>query len=230
MLAGGQSSRMGRDKAWLELAGMPLVLHAVTKLQRVCRDVAVLGSDEALQAYAPVVSDLHPGCGPMSGIEAALVHSAFDWNMILPVDVPFLPTSLLRHWAGATISQGRRDGTRMAMFVVEGVAQPALLMVHREVAPYLSVSLGRGEYKMEPALSAAAEGLAVKLGVPAQQVLRKWAWDAKSELTVGESFPAGPAWVVPTEAQQEAKHLWFANLNTPEEFAKAERHLGALGT
>ena len=230
MLAGGQSSRMGRDKAWLELAGKPLVQHAVTKLQRVCRDVAVLGSDEGLRAYAPVVEDLHPGCGPMSGMEAALVHSGHDWNLILPVDVPFLPTALLRYWAGATISHGRRDGTRVAMFVVEGIPQPALLMIHREVAPYLTNSIFHGEYKLGPTLYGAAGDLAEKLGVPAQQLLRRWAWGAESKLTVGESFPVGPTWATPTEAQEAAKHLWFANLNTPEDFAEAERNLGALDT
>ncbi len=43
VLAGGKSSRMGRDKALLELAGSPLLGHAVTKLRRVCVDVRVLG-------------------------------------------------------------------------------------------------------------------------------------------------------------------------------------------
>jgi hypothetical protein len=37
-------------------------------------------------------------------------------------------------------------------------------------------------------------------------------------------------WLATTEAQQMAKHLWFANLNTPDEFAEAERHLDALDT
>jgi molybdopterin-guanine dinucleotide biosynthesis protein A len=38
------------------------------------------------------------------------------------------------------------------------------------------------------------------------------------------------AWLATTEAQQAAKHLWFANLNTPEEFAEAEQFAGALDT
>ena len=51
---------MGRDKALLELGGKPLVLHAVKKLRRVCMDVRVLGSNPALEAYAPLVPDMHP--------------------------------------------------------------------------------------------------------------------------------------------------------------------------
>jgi molybdopterin-guanine dinucleotide biosynthesis protein A len=33
-----------------------------------------------------------------------------------------------------------------------------------------------------------------------------------------------------TKAQRAARHLWFANLNTPQEFAEAERHVDALDT
>ncbi len=40
----------------------------------------------------------------------------------------------------------------------------------------------------------------------------------------------GEAWRYTTEAQQAAKRLWFANLNTPEEFAEAERFVDALDT
>ena len=90
VLAGGKSSRMGRDKALLELAGKPLVLHAVVKLRRVCIDVSILGNDPALDAYAPLVRDVHADCGPMGAMEAALLHSRYDWNLFLPVDMPFL--------------------------------------------------------------------------------------------------------------------------------------------
>src|SRR6185437_8626930 len=75
VLAGGKSSRMGRDKAMLELAGKPLVQRAVEKLRRVCAEVFVVGNRPELEAYAPVVQDLHEECGPLGGIEAALLRS-----------------------------------------------------------------------------------------------------------------------------------------------------------
>ena len=47
---------MGRDKALLELAGKPLVLHAVTKLRRLCADVSVLSNNPELATrYGPLV-------------------------------------------------------------------------------------------------------------------------------------------------------------------------------
>src|ERR1039457_2185492 len=83
VLAGGRSSRMGTDKALLQLAGKPLIAHAVAKLRRICADVHILGSKPALAAFAPLVPDLHPNCGPVGGMEAALAHSTQDWSLIL---------------------------------------------------------------------------------------------------------------------------------------------------
>ena len=65
---------MGREKALMELAGKPLIRHAVKKLHRVCIDVQILTNNEELERFAPVVHDIHQDCGPMSGMEAGLCH------------------------------------------------------------------------------------------------------------------------------------------------------------
>ena len=117
VLAGGRSSRMGRDKATLDLGGKPLVARAVEKLRRVCAEVKVLSGDPGLEAYAPVVRDLHADCGPMGGMEAALSSSGFDWNLFLPVDVPFLPAAYLEEWVRGTLPGAEERGARVLMFM-----------------------------------------------------------------------------------------------------------------
>ena len=107
MLAGGKSSRMGRDKALLELAGKPLVLHAVTKLRRVCSEVQILSSKAELERFAPLVRDMREGCGPLGGMEAGLGHSWHEWNLFMPVDMPFLPSAFLDNWVRRS-SPGRK--------------------------------------------------------------------------------------------------------------------------
>ncbi len=218
VLAGGRSSRMGRDKALLELVGRPLVSRAVLKLERVSRDVRILSSNDALGEFAPVVPDLHPGCGPLGGIEAALADSAHDWNLILPVDVPFLPTAFLDWWVRMVSAQ---EGLRLGMFRVDEVPQPALLMIHREIGPYVSASLGRGEYKLMPALRACAEALAAKRGVFCGAVFQSLPVDEHLQFE-------GTAWAKITEAQRANQSRWFANLNTPEDFDEAELRVDAL--
>jgi molybdopterin-guanine dinucleotide biosynthesis protein A len=231
VLAGGKSSRMGRDKAFLELAGKPLALHAVVKLRRVCRDVHILSNNRELDAFAPLVLDLHEGCGPLSGLEAALEHSRHEWNLIMPVDMPFLPSAFLDRWVRLMLRR-QKEGVRVAIFTVGGYPQPALCMLHQDVKPYLSRALQRGAFKLFPLFEAVGKELAVEQGLPPGKGFFNWPWrnDQGFSVTHGPVPQERESWWTPTEAQQKIRHLWFANLNTPEEFAEAERHLDALDT
>ena len=220
---------MGQDKALLTLAGKPLVEHAVTKLRRICAEVAILSNNEELARFAPVVRDLHPDCGPMSGIEAALAHAAHEWSLILPVDVPFVPAAMLHGWVERVLRDPRN---RLAMMHVGDVPQPTMLCVHREMAPYLTDALAQGRYKLYPELRAAAEDLRVRQGGAAWRELPydAFAWGEGSSFPAGESTPAGPMWARSTEAQERAGAFYFMNLNTPEDFAEAEQHVDVLDT
>ncbi len=108
LLAGGRSSRMGREKAELLFHGERLVQHQADKL----RSVGV--SDLLLSGYAgPVdgtrfVPDRFPHCGPMSGIHAGLLAAEHDAALVLAVDTPLVPPALLEellrvHREGITV-------------------------------------------------------------------------------------------------------------------------------
>jgi len=233
VLAGGKSSRMGRNKALLELAGKPLVLHAVTKLRRFCEDVRILSANRELAVYAPLVEDLHPGCGPIGGIEAALKHSRHQWNLLMPVDMPFFPSSFLSAWVARDVGLAEARGTRVALFTVFGRPQPLFSLLHRDVAQFVSEAVSRCEYKVFPVLEKAGKELAERQRLPLRHVLINLHWGEEPQVSIAHGAGAESdieTWEVLTEAQQRAKQLWFANLNTPEEFAEAERHLDALDT
>jgi molybdopterin-guanine dinucleotide biosynthesis protein A len=229
VLAGGKSSRMGRDKALLELGGKPLIWHAVTKLGRVCADVQILSSNPELERFAPLVRDMHAGCGPLGGLEAGLGHSWHEWNLFMPVDMPFLPSAFLDHWVRTVIARERR-GARVAMFTVGGVPQPLFCLLHREVALFVHEAMQRGEYKVFPVLEGAGKELAERQEVLLGSAFLNLPWDEGAEFSAGVGTEKGEPWWTVTKAQQRAKELWFANLNMPEEFAEAEKHLDALDT
>jgi len=92
VLAGGQSTRMGRDKALLRLGGQTLLERALASAHRIAPRVAILGSREKYAASGErIIEDEFPGCGPLAGIHAALGTSETDLNLILSVDMPFVP-------------------------------------------------------------------------------------------------------------------------------------------
>jgi len=223
VLAGGRSSRMGTEKALLELAGKPLIEHAVTKLRRFCADVHILSGNPGLAVYAPLVPDLHPDCGPVGGIEAALDHCVHDWVLILPVDVPFLPAIFLESWAIGTIATAM--DARIAMFIIHDRPQPALCLLHKEVAPTIAAAIERGEFTLLSALAAAGDVLAAQRNLPLEDIFRSTKITGGFQLFGWEGGDGRP---IPTEAQQAAIPIWFANLNTPSDFARAEAHVDAL--
>lgn len=95
VLAGGKSTRMGTDKAFLMLDGRTLLSRMLEIARSVSANVRVVGERAKYEAFAPVVEDIFPGCGPLAGIHAALRSSTTDLNVILAVDIPFVPVVLL---------------------------------------------------------------------------------------------------------------------------------------
>ena len=215
---------MGRDKALLELGGEPLVRHAVRKLSRLAHEVHILSDRPELAEFAPLVADLHPGCGPVGGMEAALAHTACDWVMVLPVDMPFLPTALLERWMRGVVAM---PTARVALFTVEGVPQPVVCLLHREAAPFMRSAAQTGKLKLYPVFEEAATELALRHGVSLNEVLLNREWDDRAELVLLQEGRGDNSWTL-SEVQAGARHLWFANLNTPEEYAEAKLHVDAL--
>jgi molybdopterin-guanine dinucleotide biosynthesis protein A len=97
VLAGGQSSRMGADKAFVELDGQSLLMRALNLAASVAPKVWILGSEAKFRAFGEVVEDEFPNHGPLGGIHAALRNSPSKLSLILAVDMPFVERRCLRH-------------------------------------------------------------------------------------------------------------------------------------
>jgi molybdopterin-guanine dinucleotide biosynthesis protein A len=100
ILAGGRASRLGgRDKAWLQRAGVPQVIRLARRLEAEC--CAVLVSANAnVERYADhdltVVSDRVSNIGPIGGLQALADACITPWLLTLPVDVIGTNDCLLR--------------------------------------------------------------------------------------------------------------------------------------
>ncbi|MCS7177885.1 MAG: molybdenum cofactor guanylyltransferase [Anaerolineae bacterium] len=98
VLAGGASRRMGKDKAFLELAGRPLILHVLDRMAELCQEVLIVASDVSRYAGlgTRVVPDVFPGVGVLGGLHAGLRAAQHDLILAVGCDMPFLNPALLR--------------------------------------------------------------------------------------------------------------------------------------
>jgi molybdopterin-guanine dinucleotide biosynthesis protein A len=88
--AGGRSSRMGRDKAWLELDGRPMIQRVIEQLLLVVPSVTVIANDPEYDRLGlPVVADRNQAVGPLEAIRVALASSLAPSVLLVACDLPF---------------------------------------------------------------------------------------------------------------------------------------------
>ena len=100
--AGGKSSRMGTDKAFVNILGKPLIEHLLARVADVGQEETILITNR-LADYAhltlPMYSDVLPDKGSLGGIYSAIHHSSHEYTLVLACDMPFVSTDLLRFMA-----------------------------------------------------------------------------------------------------------------------------------
>lgn len=98
ILAGGQSRRMGADKAFVEFEGRALIERVLAALQPVCEEIVIVAN--APEPYARfgrrVLPDTLPDFGPLAGLHAGLNAIGVELGVVVAVDMPFLNATLLR--------------------------------------------------------------------------------------------------------------------------------------
>jgi molybdopterin-guanine dinucleotide biosynthesis protein A len=150
VLAGGKSLRMGADKAFLEIGGRTLLERAVNVVDLVCGEVAVVG-DPAKFGTAEAVADVFPGCGPLGGIHAALVHSSAELSLMLAVDMPFVSRELLAFLFA--VAEGEGNHAIVTVPRIGKGLQPLCAVYRREFAVVAEQALREGKYKIDAAFS-----------------------------------------------------------------------------
>jgi molybdopterin-guanine dinucleotide biosynthesis protein A len=129
VLAGGRSTRMGTDKAAMEISGEPLLARVAGALRRVTPRVVVLGGvREGYESWP----DQTAIPGPLSGVATALTRMTEDRALIVAVDNAFVRSETLSHLAavesGLPVVPVDHDGVRQVTCAIypRGIAKSAL--------------------------------------------------------------------------------------------------------
>ncbi len=139
VLAGGKSSRMGENKAFLRRSNTPLVQHIAQIVQEAAGCATVIG-DPALYGGLgfPVVPDRILNAGPLAGLETALSISEAKWNLVVACDMPALQTSLLRQLLEEAEALPEPADCLMP------VHHPLCAVYHRRCLPMIRTALNGG--------------------------------------------------------------------------------------
>lgn len=97
--AGGQSSRMGEDKALRPFLGRPLIQRLIDRLSPLADEVIVTTNQAAEYGFLglPLHPDIHPGRGALGGLHTALQAAASPSVAVVACDLPFASAALLAH-------------------------------------------------------------------------------------------------------------------------------------
>ena len=132
VLAGGKSTRMGRDKALLDWHGHTLLQHMVELVRTVADPVQVVGRSP--------LQDRLPGLGLLSGIATGLETSCTDANLFVAIDLPLLTQDFLKYLCSRI-----EQSSHPLMACKIGSAFPLCLGIWRPLLPEIQRRLSAGD-------------------------------------------------------------------------------------
>ena len=157
VIAGGKSTRLGRDKRQLQLGDMPLLEITLAKGRNagfteifLCAEAPSPFLTELAEKYgALLLFDEKQGLGPVSGLAQGLEHLTTSWALAMAGDMPFLDLEELCRW-GATLPT-----SELALVpIIQGRLQPLAAFYRRETATYFQKALHDNIRKIRQVLEA----------------------------------------------------------------------------
>ncbi len=150
ILAGGQSSRMGREKGLVEFCGKPMIQWVLDALIPVVSDLVIVANDPSYQMFGyRVISDDFKEMGPVGGLCTGLRASRAEVNIVVGCDMPLLTTNLLQH-----LLDQLGDETAIAA-QTNGRKQPLVSIFRKEMLPEIVENITVGRLRMDSALAVA---------------------------------------------------------------------------
>ncbi|KJS21445.1 MAG: hypothetical protein VR72_10510 [Clostridiaceae bacterium BRH_c20a] len=134
ILAGGKSSRMGKNKAFLALGELTLVEHIIKMGKGAGINEMILVTNEVKNYEfldVKVVEDYYPGMGPLAGIHSGLIHSKYLNNFVIPCDMPFVTTDIINK---LLLDQ---SDCQVVVPMMDGKYQPLTAIYTRDCIPFI---------------------------------------------------------------------------------------------
>ncbi len=167
VLAGGKSSRMGRDKGLMPLNKQPMVSRVLKVLQELALPVRIIANKPGYESLGfEVLKDEVQEKGPMGGLFTALQHSTADLILLVACDMPLISTEAVCMLMNAA-------STEHITVAAEGEKlNPLFALYPRGLKKKLKDHLDRGELKMADFISGNRHILVTSIGEKLPWALR----------------------------------------------------------
>jgi len=147
VLVGGQSARMGRDKALLGYADTVLAEHVAQQVEAAAGSAVLVGPPERYRKLGrEVIPDLRPGNGPLGGVETALDATRARWTLVVACDLPRVRTRLLSELLRIA---GAADTDCVVPLSPDGLPEPLCAAWRRTALPEVRAALEEGRGKLQ---------------------------------------------------------------------------------
>lgn len=164
ILAGGQSQRMGTDKAGLPWEGKSFLEHIAAQLRPVVGELIISGNHAHHDAYGiRRIPDLQSYEGPLCGILSSIQASETPYQLIVSCDNPLLSRQVLEGLLAEPLSAGS-----VRAYSIQEAIQPFPGLYHKEIMHPLAEVMNRGERSIRKALNSLSLEI---LSLPAEQEL-----------------------------------------------------------
>ena len=151
VLTGGESRRMGRDKALLRgPSGVPLAAQIADSVREAAGSVVLIGPPERYTHLGfPVLADRVPACGPLGGLYTALCATSAEWNLIVACDMPNLTGHFLEDLLAAA------EASPADCLVAEDAhgIHPLCAVYNRRCLPVVESAIRHNQLKMHTLVS-----------------------------------------------------------------------------
>ncbi len=148
ILAGGKARRMGRDKATIDLAGLPMIEWVWRRVSGLVERTVVVGGGPYLtHRGVPTIPDRYPGANSLGGIATALHHAAAEegpraWVLCVACDMPMIRPELVRLlWA-------RRGNARVVVPRIRAGYEPLCALYRADVLDVMERQIARGDLRV----------------------------------------------------------------------------------
>ncbi|MDO4677876.1 MAG: molybdenum cofactor guanylyltransferase [Eubacteriales bacterium] len=130
LLAGGKSSRMGKDKAGLFLNGKTFPRHLIDKAEQLGIRQKFLSGHFMEEADVRVVEDIYKDRGPLGGLHACMKVMETPYCLVLPVDVPQIPLKVLEALLAAHEEKCMQGQRELPLLLAHGDREEPLIGIY----------------------------------------------------------------------------------------------------